>query len=72
MCPLSKQKINPLNGAADISAFTMPCRLAMKTANEEDFDNSILIHAMRTNTAGQLGNVVAGSVLLSMVSILGF
>ena len=72
MCALSKQKINPLIGAAGISAFPMAGRLAAKMANEEDFDNFILMHAMGTNTAGQLGSVVAGSVLLTMVSGLGF
>jgi Na+-transporting methylmalonyl-CoA/oxaloacetate decarboxylase beta subunit len=46
----------------------MAGRLAAKMANEEDFDDFILKHAMGTNTAGQLGSVVAGSVPLSMVS----
>ncbi|KAA0274469.1 MAG: sodium ion-translocating decarboxylase subunit beta, partial [Chloroflexi bacterium] len=61
-------KINPLIGAAGISAFPMAGRLAAKTANDEDSDNFILMHAMGANTAGQLGSVIAGGILLSVVS----
>jgi oxaloacetate decarboxylase beta subunit len=69
---LSGGKINPLIGAAGISAFPMAGRLAAKMAQEEDFDNFILMHAMGANTAGQLGSVMAGGVLLALVSaILG-
>jgi Na+-transporting methylmalonyl-CoA/oxaloacetate decarboxylase beta subunit len=52
MYALSKQKINPLIGDVGISAFPMAGRLAAKMANEEDFDNFILMDAMGTNTAG--------------------
>lgn len=68
MSVLSGGKINPLIGAAGISAFPMAGRLAAKTANEEDPDNFILMHAMGANTAGQLGSVIAGGILLSVVS----
>jgi sodium ion-translocating decarboxylase beta subunit len=68
MCFLSHGKINPLIGAAGISAFPMAGRLVAKMASDEDYSNFILMHAMGTNTAGQLGSVIAGGVLLTIVS----
>lgn len=65
---VSRGKINPLIGAAGISAFPMAGRLAAKVAQEEDFSNFILMHAMGANTAGQLGSVMAGGVLLAIMS----
>lgn len=60
-------KINPLIGACGISAFPMAGRLSAKMAQDEDFENFILMHAMGSNTAGQLGSVIAGGLLLSLV-----
>ncbi len=61
-------KINPLIGACGISAFPMAARLSAKTALDEDLDNFILMHAMGSNTAGQLGSVIAGGILLTLAS----
>jgi oxaloacetate decarboxylase beta subunit len=63
-------KINPLIGACGISAFPMAARLSAKTALDEDYNNYILMHAMGSNTAGQLGSVVAGGLLLVLTTAL--
>ena len=68
MCFLSRGKINPLIGAAGISAFPMAGRLVARMAQDEDFGNFLLMHAMGANTAGQLGSVMAGGVLLALMS----
>jgi len=68
MSAVSGGKVNPLIGACGISAFPMAGRLAAQMAQEEDFENFILMHAMGANTAGQLGSVIAGGILLSIVS----
>ncbi len=65
---ISRGKINPLIGAAGISAFPMAGRIAARMAQDEDFENFILMHAMGANTAGQLGSVMAGGILLAIMS----
>jgi oxaloacetate decarboxylase beta subunit len=70
MAFVTRGKVNPLIGACGISAFPMAGRLAAQVAKEEDFDNFILMHAMGANTAGQLGSVIAGGLLLALT--LGF
>ena len=71
LAAVTRGKINPLVGAAGISAFPMSGRLVQKVAQEEDFTNHVLMHAMGANTAGQLGSVIAGGVLLTLVTLLG-
>lgn len=67
MSAVTGGKINPLIGACGISAFPMAGRLSAKMAQDEDFENFILMHAMGSNTAGQLGSVIAGGILLALV-----
>ena len=71
LCTATRGKVNPLVGAAGISAFPMSGRLVQRVAQEEDFTNHVLMHAMGANTAGQLGSVVAGGVLLELVRRFG-
>jgi sodium ion-translocating decarboxylase beta subunit len=68
MALITRGKINPLIGACGISAFPMAARLSARAALDEDFDNFILMHAMGSNTAGQLGSVVAGGLLLVLAT----
>lgn len=62
-----KDKINPMIGAAGISAFPMSGRVVQRMATKEDPNNFILMQAMSANVAGQLGSVVAGSLILALV-----
>jgi carboxybiotin decarboxylase len=64
---LSGGQVNPLIGAAGISAFPMAARVVQKVAQEEDFENFLLMHAMGANAAGQIASVVAGGVLLALM-----
>jgi oxaloacetate decarboxylase beta subunit len=66
-CVMSGRKINPLVGAAAISAFPMSGRLAQKVALEDDNQNFILMHAIGANTAGQIASVIAAGVLMALV-----
>jgi len=64
---LSGGRINPLIGAAGISAFPMAARVVQRMAQDEDFENFVLMHAMGANAAGQVASVVAGGVLLALM-----
>ena len=64
---VSGGKVNPLLGAAGISAFPMAARVVQTVAQEEDFENFLLMHAMGANAAGQVASVVAGGVLLALM-----
>jgi len=62
-----KDKINPLIGAAGISAFPMAARVAHKVGSEENPQNYLLMHAMGVNTGGQIGSVLAASIMMAVV-----
>jgi len=64
---LSGGRLNPLIGAAGISAFPMAARVVQRMAQDEDFENFLLMHAMGANAAGQVASVVAGGVLLALM-----
>jgi oxaloacetate decarboxylase beta subunit len=64
---LSGGHFNPLIGAAGISAFPMAARVVQRVAQEEDYTNFLLMHAMGANTAGQIASVIAGGILLALV-----
>ncbi len=63
----SKRKINPMVGAAGISAFPMSARVVQKMGLEADPQNHLLMHAVGANVAGQIASVVAGGVILGLV-----
>lgn len=64
----SKNKINPMVGAAGISAFPMSARVIQKMGLKEDPTNHLLMHAAGANVAGQIGSVVAGGMILGLIS----
>ncbi len=66
MCKLSGGKINPLIGAAGVSAVPMAARVAQKVGQKEDPSNFLLMHAMGPNVAGVIGSAVAAGLLLNM------
>jgi oxaloacetate decarboxylase beta subunit len=61
----STKPINPLIGAAGVSAVPMAARVVQKVAHQEDPQNFLLMHAMGPNVAGVIGSAVAAGVLLS-------
>lgn len=67
MCVLTKGKVNPLIGAAGVSAVPMAARIAQKVGREEDPNNYLLMHAMGPNVAGVIGSTVASGILITML-----
>ncbi|MDR1731003.1 MAG: sodium ion-translocating decarboxylase subunit beta [Synergistaceae bacterium] len=63
-----KHKINPMIGAAGISAFPMSSRVIQKMAAREDKQNFILMQAIGANVSGQIGSVLAGGLLLAFLA----
>ena len=66
MNKLSKTPINPLIGAAGVSAVPMAARVVSKVGNDEDSSNVLLMHAMGPNVSGVIGSAVAAGVLISI------
>lgn len=64
---LRKNKINPMVGAAGISAFPMSARVVQKMGLKEDPTNHLLMHAISANVSGQIGSVVAGGSIIKIV-----
>ena len=64
MCVLTKGKVNPMIGAAGVSAVPMAARVVHKEGLREDPTNFLLMHAMGPNVAGVIGSAVAAGVLL--------
>ena len=64
---LSEESINPLIGAAGVSAVPDSARVAQMVAQQEDPSNHILLHAMGPNVAGTMGSATAAGILLAMI-----
>jgi oxaloacetate decarboxylase beta subunit len=68
---LSGGKVNPLIGAAGISAYPMAARVAQREGQKYNPKNFLLMHAMGANTGGQVGSVMAAAVMLSVLKGMG-
>lgn len=66
-----KDKINPLIGSSGISAFPMAARVSHRVGQEENPDNYLIMHAMGVNTGGQIGSVLAASIMLALLKAMG-
>jgi len=64
----AKKKINPMVGAAGISAFPMSARVIHKMGQKEDNQNFLLMHAVGANVSGQIASVIAGGLILSLIA----
>ena len=71
MCRLSGGKVNPMIGAAGVSAVPMAARVVNKLGMQEDPHNFLLMHAMGPNVAGVIGSAVAAGILLNALRGLG-
>ena len=67
----SKNKINPMIGAAGISAFPMSSRVVHKMGLKEDPYNFLLMHAASANVSGQIASVIAGGMMISLLNVFG-
>ena len=64
----TKKKINPMIGAAGISAFPMASRVVQKMAQEENPGNIIIMQAAGANVAGQVSSAIAGGLIIQLVT----
>jgi len=71
MCFLTRGKINPLIGAAGISAFPMSARVVQSEGQRYNKKNHLLMHAMSANAGGQIGSVIAAAIMLSVLKGMG-
>jgi len=71
MCVFSGGKINPLIGAAGISAFPMSARVVQTEGQKYNKKSYLLMHAMSANAGGQIGSVIAAAVMLSVLQGMG-
>jgi len=71
MCLLSGGKINPLIGAAGISAFPMSARVVQTEGQRYNKKNHLLMHALSANAGGQVGSIIAAAVMLSVLAGMG-
>jgi carboxybiotin decarboxylase len=71
MCLFTGGKINPLIGAAGISAFPMAARVAQTEGQKYNKKSYLLMHAMSANAGGQIGSVIAAAVMLSVLRGMG-
>jgi oxaloacetate decarboxylase beta subunit len=67
MCVITKGKVNPMIGAAGVSAVPMAARVVQKLGQKEDPSNFLLMHAMGPNVAGVIGSAVAAGLLIQML-----
>jgi oxaloacetate decarboxylase beta subunit len=67
---MKKNPLNPLIGAAGVSAVPMAARIVNKVGQDADPENYLLMHAMGPNVAGVIGSAVAAGVLLAIVPVL--
>ena len=68
---LTGGRVNPLIGAAGISAFPMSARVVQREGQKYNKKNYLLMHAMGANAGGQVGSVMAAAVMLSVLQGMG-
>ncbi|MBI4529224.1 MAG: sodium ion-translocating decarboxylase subunit beta [Deltaproteobacteria bacterium] len=71
MCVLTGGKVNPLIGAAGISAFPMSARVVQAEGQKYNKKSHLLMHAMSANAGGQIGSVIAAAIMLSVLKGMG-